>query len=149
MTINEAIDRLRKARADIINNREREVVGIALDQIALMKLRVQGTGIQDNGQPFAPYSPKYARERARRGFQVGFVDYTRTGQFFASITPRVTESGVFTATVVIEPNNERGVKIIRAAFRRNGRLVTANSRAEIEQVKRWNIERRILPKIRF
>jgi hypothetical protein len=148
MTIAEAIDRLRQAKAEIVRDRERDVLRIALDQVALMKLRVQGTGIQDNLLPFAPYSPSYAKERASRGYQIGFVDYTRTGQMFASVTPRVTESSVFTATVVIESNNERGQTIIRAAFRRNGRLLTANSKAELEQVRRWN-RQRILSKLRF
>lgn len=94
-------------------NRENDVLTIKLDQIALIKARIQQQGLDYQGTAFPPYTPAYARTRKNAGYQVGYVDLTRTGATLASLIPVITESSIFAASATIEPGNAESAKIIR------------------------------------
>lgn len=140
MAFERILARIRQIKADIINNRERDMLRIALDQVALIKLRIQTSGKNANGNPFAPYDPNYSKQRQKAGYQVGFVDYTRTGQFWAGIRPRVVSSDIFQTTVQLESDNPRGEDILAGAEKKRGNLLTP-SKEEIEFVRTANKKR--------
>lgn len=140
--IRNIINRLERIKQDLIGNREREVLLIALDQLALTKLRVQTKGHDFNERPFAPYVPGYAKERKAAGYQVGYVDFTRTGRLWANIQPRIESSTIFSATVVIEGSEQRSKDIVAGAARKRGNILQP-TKSEIEFTRQAN-RRRVL-----
>lgn len=140
MALEGIIESIRKARADIAQNREQDGLRIAFDLLALVKLRVQTSGINAGGQPFAPYTLFTKRERTKGGYQVGFVDYTQTGRFWASIRPRVEDSSPFAVTIAIGPTDAYGREILDDAEPKRGNLLLA-SKEEIELARQANLQR--------
>ena len=136
------LNRIRQIKQDLISNRESEVLTIALDQIALIKLRIQTKGQNSNEQPFAPYTAAYAKERKGSGYQVGYVDFTRTGRMFAAIRPRIVKSSPFSATIQIEGADQRAKDIVAGATRKRGNILQPSA-AEIELTRQAN-RRRVL-----
>ena len=131
MAFEALLNRIRQIKQNLINDRENEALRISFDQLALTKLRIQTKGQNSNEQPFAPYVPAYAKDRQKAGYQVGYVDFTRTGRMFAAVRPRVESSTVFSATVVIEGTDQRSRDIIAGAAKKRGNILLP-SKAEIE-----------------
>lgn len=142
MAFERLINRIREIKQNLIDNREAEVLRIALDQLALTKLRIQTKGQNFNEQPFAPYTPEYKKNRQAAGYQVGYVDFTRTGRLWANVQPRIVASNIFSATVQIEGQEQRSKDIIRGAERKRGNILQP-SKAEIELTRQAN-RRRVL-----
>lgn len=142
MALERLINRIREIKQNLINDREAEVLRIALDQLALTKLRIQTKGQNFNEQPFAPYTPAYKKNRQAAGYQVGYVDFTRTGRLWANVQPRIVASNIFSATVQIEGQEQRSKDIIRGAERKRGNILQP-SKAEIELTRQAN-RRRVL-----
>lgn len=140
MAFEQLLNRIRQIKQNLINDRENEALRIAFDQLALTKLRIQTKGQNFENQPFAPYVPDYAKERQAAGYQVGYVDFTRTGQMFAAVRPRIESSSVFSATVVIEGSDQRSRDIIAGARKKRGNILQP-SRDEIELTRQANIQR--------
>jgi hypothetical protein len=106
MTIKQLIERIRQAKKEIIANREADTLRICLDQAALIKLRLQQQGIDSEGAAWPDYTARYKKERQNAGYQVAFVDFTRSGQFLQSFQPVVIKSDLFTCVVEIRPNSQ-------------------------------------------
>lgn len=143
MAFERIIQRIRQIKHDIEANRAADATRIVLDQIALTKLRVQTKGESSTGAAFAPYVPSYKKSRAKAGYQVGYVDFTRTGQMWAAVRPVVVSASVFSATVEIQAANQRAADIIAGARPKRGNI-TQPSAAEIElsrQANRARIEK--------
>lgn len=140
MPFQRVIERIRQIKADIINNREADALRIALDQVALIKLRIQTSGESADGSKFSPYVPAYEKSRKNAGYQVGFVDFTRTGRFWAVVRPSVESSNVFSATVIIQATDERGQSIAKGAQKKRGNILNP-SKEEIELVREANKRR--------
>lgn len=140
MAFENLLARIRQIKSNLINDRENEALRIAFDQLALTKLRIQTKGQNFNEQPFAPYVPPYAKERQAAGYQVGYVDFTRTGRMWAAVRPRVESSSIFSATIVIEGADQRSKDIIAGAARKRGNILQP-SKSEIEFVRQANRER--------
>lgn len=140
MAFENLIARIRQIKQNLVNDRENEALRIAFDQLALTKLRIQTKGQNFNEQPFAPYVPAYAKERQAAGYQVGYVDFTRTGRMWAAVRPRVESSSIFSATVVIEGADQRSKDIIAGAAKKRGNILQP-SKSEIEFVRQANRER--------
>lgn len=146
-TIRDLLNRVRQAKAELIANREADALRIAFDQIALVKLRIQTRGEKAEGGAFLPYTPDYAKQRQKAGYQVGFVDFTRTGRLMASISPRIQSSDIFSATVVIEPDNDEGKKILQGLSGKRGNILQPSAQ-ELEIIRAAN-RRRILSYFNF
>lgn len=140
MALEALIQRVRQVKAAIIANRNAELLVIAGDALALIKLRIQSSGRSYQGSPLAPYTPEYARERQSAGYQVGYVDYTRTGRLWAGVRPSIEKSNIFSSTVVIKSEDADGERILNGAEKKRGNLLQP-SREELEFVKNANINR--------
>lgn len=136
-SIESLIERVRDAKRQLIANREADALRIALDTVALIKLRVQNSGKDAQGGAFAAYTPGYAAQRTKAGFQTSFVDFTRKGELWANVQPVVVRSDVFSATVEIGPTDPAEVaKLAGLEKKRPGILVA--SKEEIEMVRKAN-----------
>lgn len=140
MAFEQLLNRIRQIKQNLVNDRENEALRIAFDQLALTKLRIQTKGQNFNEQPFVPYVPAYAKERQAAGYQVGYVDFTRTGRMWAAVRPRVESSSIFSATVIIEGADQRSKDIIAGASKKRGNILQP-SKSEIEFVRQANRER--------
>lgn len=139
-TIRQFLDNLRRVKAEMIANREKEALVIALDQIALVKLRIQTRGENAKGSKFSPYVPPYAKERKKKGYQIEYVDFTRTGRMWAAIHPVVTESTVFAATVEMRGADEKTRAMLAGHERKRGNILQP-SEAERAIVRNANTNR--------
>ena len=140
MAFERLIQRIQQIKHDLAANREADATLIALDQIALTKLRIQTRGESPEGTPFLPYVPPYAKERKSKGYQVGYVDFTRTGRMWAAVRPFVVSSNVFSATIEIKGADQRARDIIAGAAKKRGNILKP-SKQEIDLVRRANRER--------
>ena len=140
MAFEKVIERIRQIKADIIGNREADALRIGFDLAALIKLRIQTTGVDSSGKAFEGYVSPYAKERQKKGYQIGYVDFTRTGRLMANIAPRIEKSNVFTATVIIDGIGQRSKGIIAGAARKRGNILSASA-DEIELARKANISR--------
>lgn len=131
------IERIRRIKAELIANREADVLRIAFDQVALIKLRIQTKGESADGPLFVPYVEPYKRSRQKAGYQVGFVDFTRTGRMWANVQPRIESSNMFSATVIIEGSEQRSKDIVAGAAKKRGNILRPSA-AEIQLVRNAN-----------
>ena len=140
MTIGELIQKIKNGVAELKANREADVLIIANNQIALVSLRIQSRGEDADGSPFIPYTPDYAKTRKAAGYQIGFVDFTRTGRTLASVKARITASSIFSASVVIEPDNDESKAIVKGLSNKRGDIL-ALSQDELLIIKAANRRR--------
>ena len=140
MAFENLLNRIRQIKQNLINDRENEALRISFDQLALTKLRIQTKGQNSKEQPFAPYTIPYAKDRQAAGYQVGYVDFTRTGRMWANVQPRVVSSDIFSATVEIGGQSQYSQDIIRGARRKRGNILQP-SKAEIELTRQANRQR--------
>lgn len=140
MALEGVLESIRKAKADLIENRGKDALVIGFDLLALVKLRIQTSGKNFEGEPLAPYTPFTKRDRKSKGYQIGFVDYTQRGVFWAGIRPRIESANIVNAVVVIGPTDAYGQEVLNAAQPKRGNLLLA-SKEEIDIVNQANIER--------
>lgn len=103
--------------------RDKELLTIALDLSAQVKFRIQSSGRDSNNQSFAPYTPIYSRVRARAGYQVQYVDFTRTGRLMANIKPEILSSDINGATVRITARDSGNQSKLVGALKKRGNIL--------------------------
>lgn len=126
MAFEAEIERIRQIKADFIATQGQDMLAAAFDLSALIKLRIQTSGQSFKGDQLPYYTPFTVKDRKRKGYQVGYVDYTQTGQLWASVGPRLVSAGEGKASVVIESRNERGKGILDKAIPKRGNLLQAS-----------------------
>lgn len=142
MTLRGFIDRLIGAKDALIRNREDDVLRLALDMQALVQLRIQTTGENAQGRAFTPYSPGYAKNRRDNGYQAGYVDFTRTGEMWRSVGPKIISSNVFGCKAEIRARDSANQQKLDAALRKPAAAPRGNilqpSAEEIDALKQAN-----------
>lgn len=121
-------------------NRAAETLRVTLDLIALVRLRVQAEGRDYREMDFAPYTPGYARQRAKAGYQADYVDFTRTGRLWASVQPEVTAQAGDTLEILVSPKGQDNQDKARGARRKRGNILLP-SEAEVAIARAANAER--------
>lgn len=134
------LEKIRQGKRELIANREADVLRIAFDQIALVKLRIQSRGENSEGDKFELYTPSYEKSRKKAGYQVGYVDLTRTGRLWNSIRPTVTASSIFSATVEIEPDSDSEREKLKGLSNKRENILSP-SESELALVKKANRKR--------
>jgi len=126
MAFEAEIQQIRQLKSDLLRTQAQRVLAIAFDVSALIKLRIQTRGENSQNEKLPYYTPFTVRSRKAQGYQVGFVDYTQTGQLWASVGPRVISEGSGKVSVVIESRNQRGKDILIKAVPKRGNLLLAS-----------------------
>lgn len=140
MNVKEYIRRLKENLQELEDNRQTEALRIALDATALLKLRIQTTGTNADGQAFAPYVPAYARTRRNKGLQTGYVDFTDRGRLMANIQPRAELNEEGRTVVVVGARDSENIDKLRGAFKKRGNILRL-SQNEIQLIADANRER--------
>ena len=120
------IQRIQQIKSDLLRTQSQRLLAIAFDVSALIKLRIQTTGENSQNQKLPYYTPFTVKSRKAKGYQVGYVDYTQTGQLWASVGPRLISEGGGLCKVVIESRNQRGKDILTKAESKWGNLLLAS-----------------------
>lgn len=123
MRADEVIRRLRENLERFKQEREEQTLRITNDLAALVKLRIQTSGRNFQGSPFAPYTPEYSQTRSNAGFQTGYVDFTRTGRLMANIQARVVEVSEGKTRVEIAPDRQENFDKLRGALKKRGNIL--------------------------
>ena len=144
MTVDDFNKRLRQIIDSLINDVD-EKVKIALDLKALIKYRIQTSGVDANGSPFDGYSTPYKKVRESYGVQTGHFDFTVTGEAWGSLQPEITlDKGDGDLTVVLTPTSELSRKKFSGNLKYRPNFMDA-SKDEIDLIAEAN-KKRILDK---
>lgn len=122
MTARDFADQIRRNVEALRNNREAELKTIGSDLAALIKLRIQGSGENYQGAKFSPYTSGYATQRQKKGFQIGYVDFTRSGRLWASVYPDVDGNGA-KYTIVISAHGADNIQKVEGAVKKRGNIL--------------------------
>lgn len=122
MTAAQTAAKIRQNLADLRANRERELQVIGADLTVQVKLRVQGSGENYLNTKFSPYTPGYAVQRQKKGFQSSYVDFTRTGRLWASVYPDVQGNSAV-MTVVISAHGQDNIDKVEGAVKKRGNIL--------------------------
>lgn len=140
MTAREFIQEYKERIRQMSDNRARDAMEIAFLAEAQRKLRIQTQGQDFEGADFAPYTPRYAESRAKAGYQVEYVDFTRTGRLMANTLPEVIEQTDTDATIEVTARDPENQNKLRGAVRKRGNIVQWSQR-EIALALEANRER--------
>lgn len=140
MTPNEFKAEMKSRLNRLKANRDADVLRISFDLIAQVRLRVQTSGENYLDRPFNPYTPGYSKQRAKSGYQVGYVDFTRTGRLWASIRPEVISRTENVTTVETTARTAQDVNKLLGARRKRGNILLP-SQGEIEIAREANRQR--------
>jgi predicted lipoprotein len=131
--------KIRANLAELRRNREQEVKTIASDLVALIKIRIQGSGQNYLNTRFSPYTKDYAKQRAAKGAQISYVDFTRSGRLFASVYPE-TDNSAGVVTVEITAHGQDNIDKVRGAVKKRGNILRP-SKEELQLAEQANQER--------
>lgn len=123
MNIKEFRERLIQARANIINNREKELLTIASDVLAQVKLRIQTSGINKEGSKFPEYTNPYKKARKAYGAQTEYVDFTVTGRLWANVIPTTQSRSETNSVVRVAAQSDDNQVKIDGAFKKRGNIL--------------------------
>lgn len=107
-----------------------DALTVGFDLTAKMKSRVQQEGLDSDESPFESYTPNYAKQRAKAGYQVSQVDFTRTGGLMANVRPTIVNEQPGSVTVEIGADSEENKAILRGQARKRGNII-ANTQEEL------------------
>ena len=136
MTPAQTAAKIRQNLADLRANRERELQIIGADLSTLIKLRIQGSGENYLNTKFSPYTPGYAKQRTKKGFQTSYVDFTRTGRLWASVYPDTDENATG-VTIVITAHGQDNIDKVKGAEKKRGNILRP-SREELDLAEQAN-----------
>lgn len=103
-----------------------------LDAAALIKSRVQQDGQDSDNQAYEAYTPDYSRSRAKAGYQVAQVDFTRTGKMWASFRPAIVSETDTSVSVELGFGNAEDQTKANGQTRKRGNIAAIS--AEEEQI---------------
>jgi len=104
-------------------NRAGELLRIGVSLAGQVKLRISEEGRNAAGQPFPDYVPSYKKTRASLGFQVEYVDFTRSGALFRDVNAfLLSDDGRRSVVSITAKRNENQDKL-RGAVRKRGNIL--------------------------
>lgn len=123
-------------------NRAAELIRIGVSLAGQVKLRVSEEGRNAAGQDFPDYVPSYKARRAKLGFQVEHVDFTRSGSLMRDINAYLTEDSATRSTVTITARRGENQDKLQGAVRKRGNILVP-SRDELALAVAAYEERRL------
>lgn len=121
MSLSDFINRNNKRIEDLKRKREERLLLVSLDAKALVQLRIQTSGENSEGSSFEDYTPDYKKYgRDQLGYQSEYVDYTRTGEMWRNITPKVISSNETVTVVEIAGRSQETINKLRGQVVKRG-----------------------------
>jgi len=142
MSPDEFLEQWAALREELTNNRSREVLLVAHESLALIRLRVQSSGIDADGQSFGFYSAQYEKERERRNLRTDFMGMWRE----LEVTIEADEEEISTALVqgrttraidLLEFNSDRYGDLLQLSDDEEDRITKAYFERKIELIQNF------------
>ena len=122
MTLKDLSNRFKQFQREVTEERPQRTLEAAFDLLALVKLRIQTSGLNSDSQPFESYTTPYSQTRQEKGLQTGHVDFTDTGNLFQDIKPRITSNDLISTTVSIRPDRQINKDKLAGFFEKRGNI---------------------------
>jgi ABC-type uncharacterized transport system ATPase subunit len=129
MDLNEYNNRLEGVINDLKGGAHADLmVTIANDAIAMIKQRVQETGVNARGGKYKEYTERTKEIRKSKGRQTGFVDFTFTGRMWSSVAVVLDKQQLQEGVAVIRPKNEEESEKMLKNMKMRGRILDLNEK---------------------
>jgi hypothetical protein len=142
MSPEEFLEQWAALREELTNNRSREVLLVAHESLALIRLRVQNSGIDADGQSFGFYSAQYEKERERRNLRTDFIDLTATGGMWRELEVTIEADEEEISTALVQGRTTRAIDLLEFNSDRYGDLLRLSDDEE-DKVTKAYFERKI------
>ena len=142
MSPDEFLEQWAALREELTNNRSREVLLVAKESLALIRLRVQSSGIDADGQSFGFYSAQYEKERERRNLRTDFIDLTATGGMWRELEVTIEADEEEISTALVQGRTTRSIDLLEYNSDRYGDLLRLSDDEE-DKVTKAYFERKI------
>jgi hypothetical protein len=142
MSPEEFLEQWAALREELTNNRSREVLLVAHESLALIRLRVQSSGIDADGQSFGFYSAQYEKERERRNLRTDFIDLTATGGMWRELEVTIEEDEEEISTALVQGRTTRAIDLLEFNSDRYGDLLRLSDDEE-DRITKAYFERKI------
>ena len=142
MSPDEFLEQWAALREELTNNRSREVLLVAHESLALIRLRVQSSGIDADGQSFGFYSAQYEKERERRNLRTDFIDLTATGGMWRELEVTIEADEEEISTALVQGRTTRAIDLLEYKSDRYGDLLQLSDDEE-DKVTKAYFERKI------
>lgn len=133
---------LRDRMAQWQANRAGELLRIGVSLAGQVKLRISEEGRNAQGQDFPDYVPSYKARRARLGFQVEYVDFTRSGALFRDVNAYLVEDNGTRSTISITARRGENQDKLRGAVRKRGNILVPSEAEQALAVAAYEERRR-------
>ncbi len=142
MSPDEFLEQWAALREELTNNRSREVLLVAHESLALIRLRVQSSGIDADGQSFGFYSAQYEKERERRNLRTDFIDLTATGGMWRELEITIEADEEEISTALVQGRTTRAIDLLEYNSDRYGDLLQLSDDEE-DRITKAYFERKI------
>lgn len=142
MSPDEFLEQWAALREELTNNRSREVMLVAHESLALIRLRVQNSGIDADGQSFGFYSAQYEKERERRNLRTDFIDLTATGGMWRELEVTIDADEEEISIALVQGRTTRAIDLLEYNSDRYGDLLQLSDDEE-DKVTKAYFERKI------
>ncbi len=142
MSPEEFLEQWAALREELTNNRSREVLLVAHESLALIRLRVQSSGIDADGQSFGFYSAQYEKERERRNLRTDFIDLTATGGMWRELEVTIEEDEEEISSALVQGRTTRAIDLLEFNSDRYGDLLQLSDDEE-DRITKAYFERKI------
>ena len=142
MSPDEFLEQWAALREELTNNRSRDVLLVAHESLALIRLRVQSSGIDADGQSFGFYSAQYEKERERRNLRTDFIDLTATGGMWRELEITIEADEEEISTALVQGRTTRAIDLLEYNSDRYGDLLRLSDDEE-DKVTKAYFERKI------
>jgi len=142
MSPDEFLEQWAALREELTNNRSREVLLVAHESLALIRLRVQSSGIDADGQSFGFYSAQYEKERERRNLRTDFIDLTATGGMWRELEVTIEAYEEEISTALVQGRTTRAIDLLEFNSDRYGDLLQLSDDEE-DRITKAYFERKI------
>ena len=123
MNFDDYLQTIEDVRVELIDNQPERVLRVSNLFLALIKDRIQRTGVNYEGNQFEAYTTPYAKRRQDGGYQTEYVDFTVTGRLWANIVPQaeVKQRGV--TEVTIKARDAENQAKLNGQFEKRGNIL--------------------------
>lgn len=108
------------------------LIGVANTAVAMIKRRIQTSGIDANGNKFRAYSEWYEKYKTEKGKNKGFTDFSFTNRMWTNIQLIKDKSNDQQAIITAQDKGSKGGNIsvpvkahTRKAYERDGKIISA------------------------
>jgi hypothetical protein len=130
MTFEEYNQRMDALIKDLPGAHANLLIGVANTALAMVKKRIQTSGVDANGNKFKSYSDWYQKYKTEKGKNKGFTDFSFTNRMWSNIQLIKDKSTDQTAIITAQDKGSKGgsFSVPVKAHKRKGKQIAATTK---------------------